>query len=363
MYWQTDRDRAIRPSAPGFARVSFGQEWEELARHQAAPPFMRPGWFAAWQRAFGRGALELVSSRAPGGELTGVVPVTRRGGVVSGLANWHSPGFGALAVDRDAAAALAQNLLSSRYRRLDLMMLDPHDALGDELARHNSRGGPAVLRRVVARSPYIEISGSFEEFESSLRAKRRKELRRQWRRLNEAGEVAVEVSDGRADLERTLAEGLELEASGWKGENGTAVASRPETAAFYTEIARWAAEQGWLRLCLLRLDGRPIAFNFGLAHDGALYALKGGFDEDFSRHAPGMLLDWQLVAHCHEHGFRRFELLGQDDPYKLEWTTRKRLLERVQVFAPTTAGALSRARWTYGRSLARRIHPRLGGQG
>ncbi|HKP88939.1 MAG TPA: GNAT family N-acetyltransferase, partial [Thermoleophilaceae bacterium] len=41
-----------------------------------------------------------------------------------------------------------------------------------------------------------------------------------------------------------------------------------------------AAEQGWLRLAFLRLDGRAIAFDMCLEHGGAFYVLKGGFDPE-----------------------------------------------------------------------------------
>jgi hypothetical protein len=68
-----------------------------------------------------------------------------------------------------------------------------------------------------------------------------------------------------------------IEASGWKGERGAAIISRPETRSFYTEVSRWAARNGWLRLAFLRLDGRALAFQCGLEDGGTHYFLKGGF--------------------------------------------------------------------------------------
>ena len=47
--------------------------------------------------------------------------------------------------------------------------------------------------------------------------------------------MELEITDGSADLERLLQEVLTVEASGWKGEAGTAIASRPETRSFYEE--------------------------------------------------------------------------------------------------------------------------------
>jgi hypothetical protein len=35
------------------AIAPIAAEWDALAERTAAPPFARPGWFAAWGRAFG----------------------------------------------------------------------------------------------------------------------------------------------------------------------------------------------------------------------------------------------------------------------------------------------------------------------
>jgi Acetyltransferase (GNAT) domain len=45
--------------------------------------------------------------------------------------------------------------------------------------------------------------------------------------------------------------------------------SNPHGHRFYREVARWAAERGWFRLALFRLDGRTIALDLCLeASDG-----------------------------------------------------------------------------------------------
>ena len=48
-------------------------------------------------------------------------------------------------------------------------------------------------------------------------------------------------------------------------------------------MARWAAAKGWLRLAFLRLDGKPLAFDFGLNDGNTLYSLKTGYDEAYRR--------------------------------------------------------------------------------
>ena len=111
----------------------------------------------------------------------------------------------------------------------------------------------------------------------------------------------IEVLDGAVDLDGAIDTILAIEASGWKGRAGTAVAFKPADEAFYRALARWAAAKGWLRLSFLRLDGQAIAFHYSLQARGVIYALKIGYSEQFAAQAPGKIL---LVAEI-ERAFPR----------------------------------------------------------
>ena len=171
------------------------------------------------------------------------------------------------------------------------------------------------------------------------------------------GEVIVvaEASDGREGLEELLVEGFRLESSGWKAENGTAIVSRPNTLRFYTTVASWAAERGWLRLAFLRLDGNPLAFEFTLETGGALFNLKGGYDQEWRKFGPGKLLAEDLLRYVFERRLSSYEFLGSEEPFKLEWTSvcRDRML--LQAFAPSPRGLVDWAAYAYGRPLAKRL--------
>jgi len=41
-----------RPEVAGSISP-LAAEWDDLADRTSAPPFLRPGWFAAWEEAFG----------------------------------------------------------------------------------------------------------------------------------------------------------------------------------------------------------------------------------------------------------------------------------------------------------------------
>jgi CelD/BcsL family acetyltransferase involved in cellulose biosynthesis len=293
--------------------------WDDLAERVQASPFLHPGWIRAWSGAFGRGPLELHLLRREG-ELAAALPLepTRLGR--SSPTNFDTPEFGILAVDREAARALADEVLGRLNGRLSLGFLGGGSELG-ELRTAARRAGRRAVERSLQRSPYVEISDDVEaQVRRRLGSKSFSELRRRRRRLEERGPVELEVADGRERLGPLLAEGYALEGSGWKEAAGSSIAARPAARRFYDDMARWAAARGILRLCFLCVGGKPIAFKLGLEANRALYSCKGGYDPTESRVAPGHLIVWELLQWASARGLQRLELLGDAYPWKLEWT-------------------------------------------
>lgn len=338
-------ERSIEALAP---------EWDQLADRLGSPPFLRPGWFSVWWQAFGTGELELIVLRR-NGQLAGVLPLERRRGVLRGLANYHSPGFGAITEDRLALGALCERAAVRARRRLSLALIDTTGPFMAEAAAAAALTGRRVLTRPMQRTPEIEIAGDWEAYLAGLAGGFRKELRRLRRRLEELGSVDFEVSDGHTDLDGRLGELFTVEATGWKAELGTAIASRPETHRFYQELARWASRRGALRLLVLRLDGEAIAFDYALEAEGVRYMLKGGFDPRYARVSPGILLLQDGLRHAFESGVARVELGGGADSYKLRWSTAVRERDLLQAFPLNPIGFLDWMAFAVGRPLVTRL--------
>jgi CelD/BcsL family acetyltransferase involved in cellulose biosynthesis len=327
---------------------SVASEWEALAGRLGAAPWQWPGWARAWWRAFGHGRPELLTVRR-GARLTGVLPLARcRHGVLVSQANWHTPEFGPLA-EPDDLRALAAELVSSSHDWFSLRFLDPASAGYRECRAAAAGAGLELFARILARSPYVDTTGTWEAYESRLHRHLLHDLRRRRRRLEQLGKVELEVSDGRERLDELLAEGFRVEASGWKADRGTAIASHAQTTAFYTDVARWAAGRGWLRLAFLRVDTTSLAFDFALEADGVHYVLKTGFDSEHASYSPGKQLRLLMLQRAFALGARSYELLGDEEPWKRDWTDAARERVELQGFAPTRVGRLAHALIVGGR--------------
>lgn len=129
-------------------------------------------------------------------------------------------------------------------------------------------------------------------------------LRRQRRKLDRHGRTEVALVREPGELPAAFDDFLRVEASGWKGTCGcgSAIALHREVEGFYRELAlRFGAERR-CAINLLRLDGRPIAAQFGLLDNRRLNLLKIAYDEAYAAEAPGSRLLHDVLTHCCDAG-------------------------------------------------------------
>jgi len=121
-----------------------------------------------------------------------------------------------------------------------------------------------------------------------LEPRRRKEFARQMRRIANLGAVTVEVAIDPDHARARFEEFLILEAAGWKGEEGTALASQAATAAFSREIVFNRSERGTTRIVSIRVGDHPVAIVVCFVAGATAYTWKIAYDEHFARFSPGV---------------------------------------------------------------------------
>lgn len=127
----------------------------------------------------------------------------------------------------------------------------------------------------------------------------RKSFAKKRKHLEELGRLEVTVLPDDGDLDGWMREFVLLEASGWKGQEGTAIACQPSDVAFFSRIMACSLARHRLLLMAMHLDGRMIAAQQAIyAADGA-FALKTAYDEALGHDSPGMLLEMEVVQELH----------------------------------------------------------------
>jgi len=193
------------------------------------------------------------------------------------------------------------------------------------------------------RSPYLDLPATTAALDQQLGSKFRGNLRRRAKKLEaEVGPLALERIDGSgihgAALDAALDEGFALEAAGWKGELGTAIACDPTLRRRYRALAHVFAARGQLACYFLRAGDRRVAFHFALVDGATYYLFKPGFDPALATYGLGHLLVDAVARDLIDRGVRELDFLGDDMPWKREWTSELRVHRFRYVFAPTLRG-------------------------
>ena len=90
---------------------------------------------------------------------------------------------------------------------------------------------------------------------------------------------------------------LALEASGWKGERGTALRQNEGDAGFIRSATRGLAETGQCEIVTMHAGDTPVAAAVVLRHQDRAFYFKLGIDERFSKFSPGVQLTLDLTRH------------------------------------------------------------------
>jgi CelD/BcsL family acetyltransferase involved in cellulose biosynthesis len=338
----------------------LGEEWDGLLGDDARP-FDLHCWYLSWWAAFGAGReLAICAARAEG-RLVGVLPMLRQGSKLAALANVHTPVYRPLAADRLVSTALLRAAMEAGATELAMPSL-PAGEPSIEPLRDGSAGGMIATFGPGPVSPIVDTSGDFEDWRKRSKPRWGAPLERFRRKMIRDNDAQLEIVEAPVDLERELEQGFRVEASGWKGEQGTAILSSPDTHAFYRSVAERFHARDELRLSRVVLDGEVAAFDLCLLHRGRLYLLKTGFDERFRRLAPGLVMRLSIVERCFELGLEAHELLGDDSEWKRKFSTGARAHLELRAYRRNPLGMsryLYRARLRPAlRNAYRRLHPR-----
>lgn len=273
--------------------------WRALVAHSAEPnPFFEPEYVLPAAELIGGRRLGLLVVREAE-RWVACLPVHRP-------RRWHRVPLGCVAtwqhrycflgtplVRRDrvegAIAALAGELVGQRgtsFAGLDALADEGpvREALRGAIGRRGgdevpvSRHQRALLRRPEAGKGAPTVTG-----------KHRRELERKRRRLEDelgAQLAVVDLAEDAAAVEEFLA----LEASGWKGRSGTALASMHRDAEFFRAICSSFRGLGRLHLLSLQADGERVAMACNLRAGPGVFCLKIAFAERWRRYSPGAQL-------------------------------------------------------------------------
>lgn len=173
---------------------------------------------------------------------------------------------------------------------------------------------------------FIDCEREFDEYIKNMDRKDRNEVRRQYRRIETIGKVAIVEMNNPQEIENGLLYFYDVEDSGWKGIEGTSL-KRSFYGRYYKELASYLSNENKFRLYLLKLNDEYIAGIYAIVDHEILYMIKAGYSNKFSQYSPSTVLYYLLFEQLFkEKKIRKIDFYGPIFNYEKIFgkTTRKR---------------------------------------
>src|ERR1700683_5523730 len=320
-------DSAQNLPRPGFAALASVpvEEWRALAERAIEPNgyYLPAGELAVNATARGRTGVaalsawrdaspnQLVPSEDPASEparLIGLLPVVSlwRACKIPLPALASASPYGTLCtplLDRGLAEEAAKGLMSeARNAGAHALILRDVSLNGAAMKALTQALRQDGLQPIILHSHLRACLDARREADEVLRdalsAKKLKELRRQRNRLaEEHGAVRFAVARTTDEVAHAVEVFLALEASGWKGERGTALRQDTGDLSFIRSATRGLSETGQCEIVTMHAGQTAVASAVVLRHQDRAFYFKLGIDERFAKFSPGVQLTLDLTRH------------------------------------------------------------------
>ncbi len=274
--------------------------WQALAGEASDDnPFLRPGFLLPAAAHLARHEVAIATAETGGGDLIALAPVvrTRLGGIARAWQVWTHPyaplGTPLLRRGRENEALEALLDLIGRDRAVVIPDLSLDGVVAETLVTVAAAGGRSVSH--LDRHQRATATRGSGDVHTALSRRHRKDYARLERRLAEQGAFERVAAARPAEVQAGFPRFLSLEASGWKGRRGTALASTTAVMQFARE-AVFMRNDGRVRIDSVTLDGRPVAMVVSLVERSTLFTWKIAYDERLAAYSPGAQLMLGLPA-------------------------------------------------------------------
>lgn len=334
--------------------LELGPEiWDPLlALSESASPFSGWAWHHAWSLAAEPrqvDAREVLLVRGPDGAPQAILPLAlsriRWRRMLTPALTWatgddgcpdHLDLLAAPGADLDALAAAVEAL--PWHVAVFENVADPSPNL-DRLSQALGRRGLAVRRAPLWACPRLALPDSWETYLASLSSGRRQALRRKERGLyRDHAATLTDYSPER--LEEGFGHLVRLHQERW---GGAGAFVDPRAARLQLEFAREMAKRRRLWLTTLDCQGEPAAAWYGFSSHDSVYFYQSGRALRWENESVGQVLMGIMIRRAIEQGYRWFDFLRGEDPYKTHWTGARRSTRELVVFRSGWRGGWLRA--------------------
>lgn len=167
----------------------------------------------------------------------------------------------------------------------------------------------------------IDVSKSYDNVYNRYSKNFKNKIKQYTKKLNQLSEVKIEQNN--TNFESMYKIFLEIEGSGWKGKEGTAIKCNPATKGFFHMMTKGFYPLGMASFYILKAEDSYLASNLCINSNNTTYLYKIAYNEKFNKVSPGTILfEEQLKTYCDNSKLETVNLVS-DQEWHSHWAPEK----------------------------------------
>ena len=188
----------------------------------------------------------------------------------------------------------------------------------------------------------IALPATWPDYLATLKSSRRRQIRQLERRYIASNALTWQQATAPAQIDQGLSFLAELNRRRLSSLGRQSSFEAVEFERFLRTVTHRFDESGQLRLRWVFLSGQIAAARLDFAGGQVIYSYQSGIEPALLTHRPGWLDMILTLQQAVEEGYRSFDLLGGDDPYKARWGALERLKYSLFIASNSVAGHYQR---------------------
>jgi CelD/BcsL family acetyltransferase involved in cellulose biosynthesis len=220
---------------------------------------------------------------------------------------------------------------SNDWDLLELSGIAQHDETVEGLSRTLIDRKHLCLQTAQQSCWSVALPTDWDQYLAKLSKSRRERTRKLYRQEYLSGCAKLQMVVREDQLARAFELLIELHQRRRNSLGQAGCFASERFLRFHRSITQQFFELGKLRMLWLELEGRPAAVEYGLVGNDTVYYYQGGFDPDLSDRRPGWLAFSGSLKLAIEQGYRKFDFLRGDEPYKASWAAQPQPLRDIVI--------------------------------
>jgi CelD/BcsL family acetyltransferase involved in cellulose biosynthesis len=179
----------------------------------------------------------------------------------------------------------------------------------------------------------IDVPATWDDYVKMRSKSGRREIRQSLKSIDN-GAITVRHIRTEQELDEVWDQFVALHQRRRHASGTTGCFDDPSFERFLRRAASRLLDVGLLKFVIASTNDTPVAAQFAVADEENWYFYQSGMEPDASHIRPGLSVFCHAIRETIESGRKRFDMMRDDEPYKLRWRAELQPAQEIRVCSP-----------------------------